>query len=351
MSRSRRSLVAAKSILSALLTAGVYAAAPAAQAAMVTIDFDGLDGGRNVFLERPGNFYNGGLGSFGSGPGPDYGATFLPIDATSNEPRAICIDIPVCNSSVGNALFVFGDEQNDKEHGTILRIDGGFRGTFEFDAAIAAGPGAYVTTRTSLANPSNITIGLIKNPDDNDPCGRLECAFRHYVFDLALDPYTPDDVVAHYIVFSTKRTDSVFIDNIRFHDLILADAPPPPTPIAEPGTLALSAAGIAGLGLCTRRRRKSVLPATQVWPREEEFPMSRIIGTASPSSWTAGAGLDLRIESLVDSVCRAVDIALEWHKRVQERRQLAAMDARMRKDIGITNVDVWHETNKPFWLG
>ena len=79
--------------------------------------------------------------------------------------------------------------------------------------------------------------------------------------------------------------------------------------------------------------------------------MSRIVGTASPSSWTAGAGLDLRIESLVDSVCRAVDVALEWHKRVQERRQLAAMDARMRKDIGISNLDVWHETNQPFWLG
>ena len=77
--------------------------------------------------------------------------------------------------------------------------------------------------------------------------------------------------------------------------------------------------------------------------------MSRIIGTASPSPWTAGAGLGLRIESLVDAAHRAVDIVLEWHARAHERRLLAGMDARMRKDIGITSLDVWHETSKPFW--
>jgi hypothetical protein len=244
-----------KPALYTIVAATMLTLAHSAHAAVVTVDFDGLDGGRNVFLERPGNFYSGGLGSFGSGPGPDYGVTFLPIDATSTEPRAICIDIPVCSSAVGNALFVFGDEQNGKEHGTILRIDGGFRGIFEFDAAIAAGPGAYVTTRTSLANPSNITIGLIKNPDANDPCGRLECAFRHYAFDLALDPYTPDDVVAHYIVFSTQRTDSVFIDNIRFHDLILPETTP--TAVLEPASAALFTGGVAALGLAGRRRRES----------------------------------------------------------------------------------------------
>jgi uncharacterized protein YjiS (DUF1127 family) len=38
-----------------------------------------------------------------------------------------------------------------------------------------------------------------------------------------------------------------------------------------------------------------------------------------------------------------------WWRRAQERRQLAAMSERDRRDIGLTSLDVWRETNKPFW--
>ena len=236
-----------KSLLCSLTAAALFAAAQAGHAAQTIVDFDGLDGGRNVFLERPGDFYNGGLGSLGSGPGPNYGITFLPRDATSHEPRAICRDIPTCAPGVGNALFIFGDEQNGTEHGAIMKIEGGFRGVFEFDAAIAAGVGAIVTTRTALNSTGNITIGLIDNPNLQDDCGRLECPFYHYKFDLALDPYTPDDVVAHYIIFNTERTDAIFIDNIVFHDLIL-----PETTVPEPSALLL-----VGAGLLLLRRLRS----------------------------------------------------------------------------------------------
>jgi hypothetical protein len=242
-----------RTILCILFAAATFAAAQAAHAAAITVDFDGLDGGHNVFLERPGNFYSGGLGSLNSGPGPNYGITFLPRDATSHEPRAICRDIPTCAPGVGNALFIFGDELNGMEHGAIMRIEGGFRGVFEFDAAIAAGVGAIVSTRTALDSTGNISIGLIKNPNPQDDCGRLECAFYHYTFDLALDPYTPDDVVAHYIIFDTRDTDAIFIDNVTFHDLILPETPT--TAVPEPGTFPILAASIAGLALARPRRR------------------------------------------------------------------------------------------------
>ncbi len=39
----------------------------------------------------------------------------------------------------------------------------------------------------------------------------------------------------------------------------------------------------------------------------------------------------------------------EWRARVKERTQLVGLDERMLRDIGLSRVDIWHETNKPFW--
>ncbi|MBH62059.1 MAG: hypothetical protein CL569_06350 [Alphaproteobacteria bacterium] len=43
------------------------------------------------------------------------------------------------------------------------------------------------------------------------------------------------------------------------------------------------------------------------------------------------------------------DLLVEWNERAIQRRQLAEMDPRMLKDIGITHTDAWHKSNKPFW--
>jgi uncharacterized protein YjiS (DUF1127 family) len=40
-----------------------------------------------------------------------------------------------------------------------------------------------------------------------------------------------------------------------------------------------------------------------------------------------------------------------WVRRGRERRQLLAMDERGRRDIGVTDLDVHLEVNKPFWRG
>jgi uncharacterized protein YjiS (DUF1127 family) len=44
-----------------------------------------------------------------------------------------------------------------------------------------------------------------------------------------------------------------------------------------------------------------------------------------------------------------VEIVRLWRRRVEERRQLAEMDERDRRDLGLTRVDVIREINKPFW--
>jgi hypothetical protein len=242
-----------------LTAASLYALAPGAHAAMVTIDFSGLDGSGTPLMERPANFYNGGLGSLGSGPGPDYGITFLPFDATSSEPTVTCPDTSDCGQGQGNLLWIFGDHLNGKQHGTILHVEGGFRGVVEFDASISnLGSFAKVSTKTSLDNQSNITFTDIRHPDPTDDCQRLQCEFAHYSFDLADDIFTPDDVVAHYILIYTNSADVVYIDNIKFHDLILPDAPP--TTVPEPST-AMMIGGMGLLGAMLRRRRTDALRA------------------------------------------------------------------------------------------
>jgi uncharacterized protein YjiS (DUF1127 family) len=38
-----------------------------------------------------------------------------------------------------------------------------------------------------------------------------------------------------------------------------------------------------------------------------------------------------------------------WRDRAYSRHMLAELDAHLRKDIGVTDADVWRESNKPFW--
>jgi len=40
-----------------------------------------------------------------------------------------------------------------------------------------------------------------------------------------------------------------------------------------------------------------------------------------------------------------------WHRRARERSQLAHLDARMLRDIGVTPSEAARECEKPFWQG
>lgn len=39
----------------------------------------------------------------------------------------------------------------------------------------------------------------------------------------------------------------------------------------------------------------------------------------------------------------------EWRRRARSRAELAALDDRTLRDIGLTRADVWAEIDKPFW--
>jgi uncharacterized protein YjiS (DUF1127 family) len=58
------------------------------------------------------------------------------------------------------------------------------------------------------------------------------------------------------------------------------------------------------------------------------------------------AAASLRADSIV---IRAVEAVLSWGARVRERQELAGLDDRMLRDIGLTRADVCREYRKPFW--
>lgn len=55
------------------------------------------------------------------------------------------------------------------------------------------------------------------------------------------------------------------------------------------------------------------------------------------------------VSTLVSIGQRALRAIQTWQSRVEQRQQLASLDARLLKDMGISPVDAMAEAAKPFW--
>ena len=51
----------------------------------------------------------------------------------------------------------------------------------------------------------------------------------------------------------------------------------------------------------------------------------------------------------VDLFRAALALVGQWRERARQRRQLARLDARMLRDIGVTAAEAERECEKPFW--
>ena len=58
------------------------------------------------------------------------------------------------------------------------------------------------------------------------------------------------------------------------------------------------------------------------------------------------AGLLARVGGAVTA---AADYLYLWQERASQRTQLASLDGRILKDMGISRADAAHEAAKPFW--
>lgn len=63
----------------------------------------------------------------------------------------------------------------------------------------------------------------------------------------------------------------------------------------------------------------------------------------------AGDRMIAALRRLPKWLSRVVDTVLGWMERERERRQLAALDHRLLRDIGLSRCDALEEARKPFW--
>ena len=230
-----------------------------ADAAVVTVDFDALDGGRTgINVERPARLLQRRAWLTGLGPGSELRHHLL------RAPRQYWSQ-PSSATTTGSATTRPPETRSSSS--ATVRTTSRTRASSSISKAASEGSRGVRRIHQQLwrqhspdrdqdrSEQSVQHRGRHRIPQSRSDRRLLQdqCAFIHYVFDITTDPRFPDDIVAHDIIIHTDRADAVIIDKIVFHDLILPDEDTPPVVIAEPSS-ALMFGGIGLIAAMLRRR-------------------------------------------------------------------------------------------------
>ncbi len=71
------------------------------------------------------------------------------------------------------------------------------------------------------------------------------------------------------------------------------------------------------------------------------------LSPASLPTWRAWIAIGMR--KLARDAMAAMEAPGIWHDRLRARHDLARLDERMLRDIGIARAEIWREVDKPFW--
>ncbi len=212
----------------------------AASAATIVLNFDGLNGSVN---ESPLNYYNGGFGSAGSGPGPNDGVVF-----SANSITGIAGDQPGGNTNAAlapsnpNILFFLTGGAD------TIDVAAGFTTGFSFDYSAVNQPG-LINVYSGLDGTGTVlaSLTLPTTPLDGAPgCGGFSFC-----------PFVPIGVTFAGTAMSVDfggTANQIAFDDITFGSATAGGGVP------EPASWALMLLGVGGLGATLRgSRRKAVL--------------------------------------------------------------------------------------------
>jgi hypothetical protein len=215
-------------------------AAGAASASVIVLDFDALKGVTN---EAPLGYYDGGVGSQGTGPGPSYGVTFSSNTITGCSFEVCGTTNASLPPSEPNIIFFLGGSAD------TMDVSGGFDTGFSFFYSAIGFPG-FVNVWSGLDATGSLlaTIALPLTPFKGAPgCTAPYC------------PFVPVGVsfagVAHSVDFGGTA------NYIAFDDITLGSSTAGGGGVPEPSEWALMIAGMGLAGAAMRRQRKAAVAA------------------------------------------------------------------------------------------
>ena len=192
----------------------------------VVLTFEGLQDFEPIL-----EYYNGGLGGLGSGPGPDYGVSFAPDFQALIAESAGGAGTFESNPSGDTIALIFTDT------GSTMNVPAGFDTGFSFFYS-APGSSGIVSINDGLDGTGNFLASL-------------DLPVTPIIGGIRVDNWQPIGVgfagTAKSVVF-VGATVGIGFDNITL------GASQPVGAVPEPITMVLTLAGVAGLGGYLRRR-------------------------------------------------------------------------------------------------
>jgi hypothetical protein len=219
-------------------------------ASVITLDFEGLKDSESV-----GNFYNGGTGGFGSGPGINYGIAFSPDATAYIQTNLSSGDITDTGLFGGEpsafSALLFCSTCGESQSAETINVAAGFDSVFSlyYSAPDVFSSGGQLDI-WSEPDGTGVDLGTLILPSTSSFDGLVNGNCEEY--GAASDPGAPAcpfvqlalafSGTAKSVVF-TGSSDVMYFDNVKFG-----------TP--EPATWMLIGAGLAGIA-CSRKLRSA----------------------------------------------------------------------------------------------